>query len=131
MTSKPLHVLMSQQIRERRLVTTLWLGLIILTNAYVFITDLMNIFQSVTIPIISLFLVIVEHALVIGGAVLLLCWKKIGFYLIIAGQGIAVLVIWLLAGNILLPIVQGAFGLIILYNLLQIPTDNEAWRHLT
>jgi hypothetical protein len=126
---------LNERPKQRHGFVTTWLILLIIINSivalvYLFLGDTIaqNLQGEISNPIL-LFLALLCTANVIF-AVLLLKWKKIGFFGYIISGAVA-LIVNLNIGIGIAQSIRGLIGIAVLYGILQIKKDNiSAWENL-
>ncbi len=116
--------------------TTFWLWLVLVLNvgfgilAFNVLTDL-PIVQANYLSLATSALVMILSCVDAFGIFMILKWKKVGFYIVLASAAADILLALFTGGSILYAIAKAVFNLNILYFVLQFPKGNTAWSHLT
>jgi hypothetical protein len=116
--------------------TTVWLWLVIVLNvgfgvfAFNVLTSL-PIVKANYMSLVTSALIMILSCVDAFGTFMILKWKKVGFYIVLASAAADILVALFTGGNILYAIAKAVFNLNILYFVLQFPKGNTAWGHLT
>ena len=126
---------LNERPKQRHGCVTTWLILLIIVNSifailYLFFGDIIaqNFMGEISSPILILLAILVTANVIFS--VLLLKWKKIGFFGFII-SGIVALIVNLHIGIGIAQSIRGLFGIAILYGVLQIKKDNiSAWKNL-
>ena len=126
----------NEQVKQRHKFVTFWIWLMIVFNVIFATVCAMSGIGS-DIGVLSVILVLLPPALTIAGCVFMLCWKKIGFWLVVAGAllslilGLSYIAIIVYDPSMVEYVICRIIAVFILLAIIQIKKDGVSfWKNL-